>query len=98
MLWDVTDKDCDRFGLSTLEKWGLFAKSMVAPQTVPKTPGRKASKTPARKGQKDGVTLDQKGERAISLAAAVGKSRDACYLRYLNGAAPVVYGIPVFLR
>ena len=32
-----------------------------------------------------------------SLVEAVNRSRSACYLRYLNGAAPVVYGIPVYL-
>ena len=32
-----------------------------------------------------------------SLVEAVTKSRDACYLRYLNGAALVVYGIPVYI-
>jgi len=32
-----------------------------------------------------------------SLVEAVTRSRDVCYLRYLNGAAFVVYGIPVYL-
>lgn len=31
----------------------------------------------------------------LSLTAAVAQSRAVCNLRYLNGAAPVVYGIPV---
>lgn len=34
---------------------------------------------------------------AVSLDQAVAQSRDLCRLRYLNGAAPVVYGVPVFL-
>jgi len=32
-----------------------------------------------------------------SLIEAVRRSRSACYLQYLNGAAFVVYGIPVYL-
>jgi separase len=32
----------------------------------------------------------------MSLVEAAAKSRDACILRYLNGAAPVVYGVPVY--
>ncbi|OJZ90398.1 hypothetical protein ASPFODRAFT_40740 [Aspergillus luchuensis CBS 106.47] len=59
-LWDVTDKDIDRFAKSTLEKWGLVG-------------GR---------------------EQAVALDDAVCQSRQACVLRYLNGAAPVIYGIP----
>jgi separase len=26
-LWDVTDKDIDRFAMSTLDHWGLFESS-----------------------------------------------------------------------
>jgi separase len=36
--------------------------------------------------------------RRIGLDEAVGQARDACVLRYLNGAAAVVYGIPVYLE
>ena len=62
-LWDVTDKDIDRFSKTMFENWGLGG----------------------------GKNSD------ISLVQAVAGSRDACNLRFLNGAAPVVYGIPVFL-
>lgn len=34
---------------------------------------------------------------AVSLDQAVAQSRDLCKMRYLNGAAPVAYGVPVFL-
>lgn len=34
----------------------------------------------------------------MSLVRAVTEGRDATYLRYLNGAAMVVYGIPVYLK
>eukprot|EP00743_Colponemidia_sp_Colp-15_P011090 GILK01012321.1.p1 GENE.GILK01012321.1~~GILK01012321.1.p1 ORF type:complete len:1504 (-),score=211.49 GILK01012321.1:81-4238(-) len=60
-LWDVTDKDIDRFSESLLRTW-LCDRS------------------------------DQ------SVAAAVCKSREACRLRFLIGAAPVVYGLPVYLK
>lgn len=61
-LWDVTDKDLDRFTHSALEKFGLLG------------------------GESNGV---------LSLPSAVAASRSSCSLRYLNGAAPVVWGIPV---
>ncbi|KAF7587169.1 hypothetical protein BBP40_007655 [Aspergillus hancockii] len=64
-LWDVTDKDIDRFAQSTFEKWGLF----------------------------------DEGADAVTLGEAVSQSRAACVLKYLNGAAPVIYGVPsVFLE
>ncbi|CAK5277632.1 unnamed protein product [Mycena citricolor] len=33
----------------------------------------------------------------VSVVAAVAQSRDVCKLKYLTGAAPVVYGIPFYL-
>ncbi|KAK5723968.1 separin protein [Elasticomyces elasticus] len=114
-LWDVTDKDIDRFSLAMGEAWGLWPSSAASklpaktprkreklfvapttPQIAPKTPKRSktpapAAKTPARSQSRVG------DDRKCSLVEAVAKSRDACYLRYLNGAAVVVYGVPVWL-
>lgn len=64
-LWDVTDKDIDKFSDAVFRKLGL-----------------------------DGEPRDEDDARP-TLAGAVGGSRDVCLLRYLNGAAPVVYGVPV---
>ncbi|KAL3458583.1 peptidase family C50-domain-containing protein [Aspergillus heterothallicus] len=70
-LWDVTDKDIDRFAQATFENWGLLGACGEA------------------------VGEDNK----VALDAAVSRSRQACVLKYLNGAAPVVYGVPgVFLE
>lgn len=66
-LWDVTDKDIDKFSDAVFRKLGLNGE--------------------ARDEDDPGPTL----------AAAIGGSRDVCLLRYLNGAAPVVYGVPVRL-
>lgn len=41
-----------------------------------------------------GVTLAEK-EQCCTLSLAVAKSREKCILKYLNGAAPVVYGLPL---
>ncbi|KAK4958466.1 separin protein [Elasticomyces elasticus] len=115
-LWDVTDKDIDRFSLAMGEAWGLWPSSAASklpaktprkrekfsvapttPQRAPKTPKRSktpapAAKTPARSRSRPGGD-----DRKCGLVEAVAKSRDACYLRYLNGAAVVVYGVPVWL-
>ncbi|KAM0712741.1 hypothetical protein Q7P35_000188 [Cladosporium inversicolor] len=119
-LWDVTDKDIDRFSLTIGEEWGLWPSSaepakapsktpkkrerLVAPSTPPRAPKTPktprvvktpaAAKTPARSRSRSAAGSPHV---PTSLAGAVAKSRDACYLRYLNGAAPVVYGVPVYL-
>ena len=118
-LWDVTDKDIDRFSLAVGEEWGLWPGSEASklpaktpsrrvrsaapstPQQVPKTPKTPQvkktpapAKTPARSRSRSGRHED--GSKR-SLVEAVARSRDVCYLRYLNGAAPVVFGVPVYL-
>lgn len=66
-LWDVTDKDIDKFGRQFLTRWGVL----------------------------DG---DEEGKMDVSMdcSMALAQSRNDCLLRYLNGAAPVLYGIPTF--
>ncbi|GME24814.1 Peptidase C50 [Neofusicoccum parvum] len=105
MLWDVTDKDCDRFAVATLQRWGLFEQEEEE-VAVPKTPARSRgggrAKTPSKsrsrsRAKKEGAREVETGGK-VGLDEAVARSRRACYLRYLNGAAAVVYGIPVFLE
>ncbi|KAF1984179.1 hypothetical protein K402DRAFT_465314 [Aulographum hederae CBS 113979] len=116
-LWDVTDKDCDRFAVKCGERWGLW-KSTEDDSAAKKIKGKgkkrqepevekaRGARTPARGKRR--VVDDEAGEgdlvggnvenEGVSLVEAVAESRDACYLRYLNGAALVVYGIPVYLE
>lgn len=75
-LWDVTDKDIDKFASSVFERVGLGVVEGGAAGTVDGS-GRLPRE---------------------SLAAAVGHSRDVPLLKYLNGAAPVVYGVPVWFE
>ncbi|KAJ2921923.1 hypothetical protein H1R20_g15170, partial [Candolleomyces eurysporus] len=71
-LWDVTDRDIDKFSMSVFDKIGLNG-SLVNRSTA------------------------NKGSTSVSILAAVARSRDVCKLKYLTGAAPVVYGIPFHL-
>ncbi|PSK51712.1 hypothetical protein B9Z65_2979 [Elsinoe australis] len=126
-LWDVTDRDIDKFSVEVGRRWGLWGerregkgkekekeetlavpktparKGGKAPKTPGKTPGKAVLKTPRRNAKKkvveevDDGDEGAGGEDKVSLAAAVVKSREVCYLRYLNGAASVVYGIPTYL-
>ena len=68
-LWDVTDKDIDKFSQSVFDKLSLNPM----------------------KERRSG------NNNSTSIVAAVAQSRDSCKLRYLTGAAPVVYGIPFYL-
>lgn len=81
-LWDVTDKDIDRFAKSTFEHWGLFDRQSE----------------PAGKGKTKNRSEDVSREQKASLVEAVAKGRQACNLRYLTAAAVCVYGIPVYLK
>ena len=90
-LWDVTDKDIDGFSYEVLTDWGLFQEPEVGKLNSPmKRAGRKGRNTAVR-----GEEVQTK--RPVSLDQAVAHGRAVCKLRYLNGAAPVVYGTPVFL-
>ena len=61
-----------------------------------------------RRGRKDRAQIDSDSDqsedaakercRGVGLDEAVRVARSACVLRYLNGAAAVVYGIPVYLE
>ncbi|EAU89520.1 cysteine-type endopeptidase [Coprinopsis cinerea okayama7 len=70
-LWDVTDRDIDKFSMSVFDKVGLKASEIK------------------KRGDKQ--------QQSMSVVAAVAQSRDVCKLKYLTGAAPVVYGIPFYL-
>ena len=91
-LWDVTDKDIDRFSETVLQKWGLLRD---AEPPLSSSPIKKARKP---RGKLKEATSSSSMDTPISLDQAVASGRDSCFLRYLNGAAPVVYGVPVFLR
>ncbi|KAF1947348.1 hypothetical protein EJ02DRAFT_430161 [Clathrospora elynae] len=124
MLWDVTDKDCDRFAIKAGELWGLWPEPQAdapPPKTPAKTPAKKGkgkgrvaqladevegvrSVGSAKKGRKatrtvdEGMHLNEDRRRGLGLDEAVRDARKVCVLRYLNGAAAVVYGIPVYLE
>lgn len=66
-MWDVTDKDIDKFSSGMLERWGAFP---------PSNPGMNTH---------------------MSISEAIQTSRDECNLKYLNGAAPIIYGLPLSL-
>jgi separase len=71
-LWDVTDRDIDKFAQS------VFDKMRMTKDTI-------------------GEWTDSGEVGKMSVITAVAQSRDSCKLKYLTGAAPIVYGIPFYL-
>lgn len=69
-LWDVTDRDIDKFSQAVFDKLALTA---------------------------DGIKNWGRRYEQVSIVDAVGQARESCKLKYLTGAAPVVYGIPFYL-
>ncbi|KAH6571912.1 hypothetical protein BASA62_003638 [Batrachochytrium salamandrivorans] len=66
-LWDVTDRDIDRYSKSMMERWGLLQGD----------------------SEQDPVTLPM----------AVSMAREDTLLKYLIGAAPVLYGgLPINIQ
>ncbi|EON98148.1 putative cell division-associated protein bimb protein [Phaeoacremonium minimum UCRPA7] len=103
-LWDVTDRDIDRFAGRVFEEWGLLKKGTFADMDK----GKDKSKWKSRAADADGA-MHAKRKRAAtpdgpdaedgraSLVEAVARARDACRFRYLTAAAVCVYGIPVYV-
>ncbi|KAG0230739.1 hypothetical protein BGW41_002411 [Actinomortierella wolfii] len=82
-LWDVTDKDIDRFSKAMFTAWGLDKNRTTATATATAT----TADTP-----------EEEQQQRLSIVEAVKVARGECKLPYLVGAAPVVYGIPCFLK
>lgn len=102
-LWDVTDREIDRVALQTLVSWGLLDgdDERVRDALVRKRnrKGREKDKEAVwHKNKNKNDAKDGDDERRRTLVEAVKDGREACVLRYLCGAAVVVYGIPVILE
>ena len=78
--------------------WGLWPEAEEEDVKPAKTP-RKGAKGKG-KAKQNVAEGERKGEcrRGLGLDEAVRDARQACYLKYLNGAAAVVYGIPCYLE
>ncbi|KAL5612775.1 hypothetical protein BROUX41_004140 [Berkeleyomyces rouxiae] len=88
MLWDVTDREIDRYAAALMQSWGLLPEG-----TFDETFFYDAHAKPPRRQYRDrGFTQGQ-----MSLVEAVITARSACTFRYLTAAAVVVYGIPVYV-
>lgn len=96
-LWDVTDRDIDRFTGKVLEEWGVVQAGVF--ECDGKGPGSGRGNSSSTKGKGGGggkgdTTGTTTGK--ASLVQAVNRARGVCKFRYVNAASVVVYGIPVY--
>jgi separase len=84
-LWDVGDIDADHFSITAGDSGGWWHESSTGLDVKIAAIREKVSAEKKARG------------RSMSMCEAVARSRGGCKLPYLNGAAFVVYGIPVFL-
>lgn len=90
-LWDVTDRDIDRFGEMLLQHWlGNNPTTAGAPSSS-RSSGNSHKR--ADKGAAAATGRDYTDHQGW-VAGVVNDSRDACRLQWLIGAAPVCYGVP----
>lgn len=104
-LWDVTDRDIDRFARAMLEAWlppppgavepcppaGGLARVQALDPGLQDPNGRSS-----REGAANADAAAGKGRiiRRAAVSTAVAAARGACRLPHLIGAAPVCYGLP----
>lgn len=113
-LWEVTDKDIDRFGKTLLESWlkqrsaisedcpecSLLVDKFRSLDVIDTTEDGKGKK---RGKDKSRNASDHKVSvhfcnHRPNIGAFMGQARKACRLPSLIGAAPVCYGVPTGIK
>ena len=92
-LWDVTDKDIDRFCVSALQRMTTTFKEGEERKKDKKKKGKKKKTKGKRAKQSEEVEED-----VVDVLRTVALARNDCKMKYLIGAAPVCYGVPVVVR
>ncbi|KAL2016476.1 hypothetical protein VTK56DRAFT_3472 [Thermocarpiscus australiensis] len=108
-LWDVTDRDIDRFAGRCLEEWGVLPRGTFREGGQLNGSGGRGNRRVGKRdvGEKRAGEVEEAAAGAAgggagglgktSLVEAVARARDACRFRYVTAAAVAVYGIPVYL-
>ncbi|CAL5019775.1 unnamed protein product [Urochloa decumbens] len=112
-LWDVSDKDIDRFSKALLNSWlqeiftdgnncskcTLLTQEFESMNIAPKDNGRTRRK--GMRGKKPQQINDSSkccSCRQRRIASYLSEARRACRLPFLIGASPVCYGVPTIIR
>ncbi|XP_072151631.1 separase isoform X3 [Setaria viridis] len=112
-LWDVSDKDIDRFSKALLDSWlqQNFADGNIcsnccqltqefeAMKIASKENGRTRRKgTRGKRPQQINNSTKSCSCRQRRIASYLSEARRACRLQLLIGASPVCYGVPTIIR
>ncbi|CAA7401560.1 unnamed protein product [Spirodela intermedia] len=113
-LWEVSDKDIDRFGKAMLNSWLQESTTADHTQSNNRTlqdsghlHAEGGSTKPLKTRRKS--SKDQRGQTSKQdicgdlsknnrIASFMSQARDACKLPQLIGASPVCYGVPTLIR
>ncbi|KAF9590960.1 hypothetical protein IFM89_000505 [Coptis chinensis] len=111
-LWEVTDKDIDRFGKSMLSAWWLQERKSSTigynpvnlvekfeSMDIETNSGNAAKKTSrvTNNESNNNRFMDTHGSTP-TIGSFMSNAREACTLLVLIGASPVCYGIPTSIR
>lgn len=97
-LWDVTDRDLDRFSKALFTLWGLDDNSGNDNEGTLTSRPRSAIWSSDDSNVMSATAQHSLRRRRLSIVEAVKEAREECRLKYLVGAATVVYGIPCYLK
>ncbi|XP_059463278.1 separase isoform X5 [Corylus avellana] len=111
-LWEVTDKDIDRFGKAMLDAWlrersnplGCAQCNLVAEEfeamTIRGNKGNGKRKARRKKSPETCETSSFKDfcDHRPKIGSFMSQAREACTLPFLIGGSPVCYGIPTGIR
>ncbi|XP_039791546.1 separase-like isoform X3 [Panicum virgatum] len=112
-LWDVSDKDIDRFSKALLNSWlrenftddnscskcSLLTQEFESLNIASKDNGRARRRgTRGKKPQQINDSTKCCSCRQRRIASYLSEARRACRLPFLIGASPVCYGVPTIIR
>ena len=105
-LWEVTDKDIDRFGKAMLDAWlkerselpmeclqcNLLSEEFEAMNLKGKAKRKGPRKKVRELAESDSPNINC--DHRPKIGAFMGQAREVCTLPFLTGASPVCYGVP----
>ncbi|OWM84928.1 hypothetical protein CDL15_Pgr027715 [Punica granatum] len=112
-LWEVTDKDIDRFGKAMLDAWleersnatrictqcDSLTKEFEAMDLRNNCTGKNSKKLPKKQQAPESQDcIHCCNHSRARIGSFMGQARKACMLPFLIGAAPVCYGVPTGIK
>lgn len=111
-LWEVTDKDIDRFGKAMLDSWlkerlssysGCVQCNLLEEfdsMALRSSKGNAKKKNTRKKLPEvcDKGSIKNCCEHRPRIGSFMGRAREVCTLPFLIGASPVCYGVPTGIR